>query len=167
VGIAEWIQRLENYLKQKQCKILSFLFFLTLPGLSNTDLNAQKYNARENVSEVQVSANDNFQLLTGPQVQLLFKGFDNVEYPTSGASSTSDDWQFNFDAGHLWEGKMDVAWSEETWGRWRIDGGRFVSGLKAGQSTPNPTRDVLPYMRIGLRERSQDISRNLVKVDTF
>lgn len=107
-----------------------FLFFLTLPIFLNTSLSAQNSKSGKKVSEVQISADNSFQLLTSPKIKILFNDFYNVEYPSGEFSDSADNWQFTFQADNVWEGESSHGGIADTWGHWRIDGDSVCMTVK-------------------------------------
>jgi hypothetical protein len=112
-----------------------FLFFLMVLNFSNTSFSAQASKAGGKVAEEQVSADDRFQLLTGPKLKILFSDFYNVEYPSDKTSYYAANYQFTFQENNTWKGEHSGN-GAETWGHWRIEDSSVCITVKS-ENTDN------------------------------
>lgn len=60
-----------------------------------------------------------FRTLKGPEIELLFKGLDNVTFPSDGTGSETDDWFIAFDNRGYWEAATG---GSDAYGTWRVEG---------------------------------------------
>lgn len=113
------------------------IIFATFIGISIPALGAVDVPANAQARELQIATSaEEFPKLTGPQIQRIFSGLEDVEYPDENGS---EKWNLSFQPDGSWEGYKTEGNEAEAYGNWRIDSDLACFSITGGYGYSDST----------------------------